>query len=149
MRYINLKKYTESEKTVDDFIDFMYYVKLVGYEAVADEAWTMSSFNIMRHDDSDCKINEVEMWSQSFIFDKGYFEIMTYKPKDGRDYMACWYMLRANNIVYGSAEFVEFPNGHKEWFKNNFLTFIQEYYEQKPDGKQQDAAILERNSDLS
>ena len=149
MRYINLKTYTESEKTVDDFIDFMYYVKLVGYEAVADEAWTISSFNIMRHDTSDCKINEVEMWSKSFTFDKGYFEIMTYKPKDGCDYMACWYMLRANNIVYGCADFVEFPGGHKEWFKKNFLTFIQEYYEQKPDGKPQDAKDLERHSDLS
>lgn len=149
MRYINLKTYLESEKTVDDFIDFMYYVKLVGYEAVTDEAWEISSFNIMRHDESNCKINEVEIWSQSFAFDKGYFEVMTYKPKDNRDYMACWYMLRANNIVYGSADFVEYPNGHKEWFIKNFLHFIQEYYEQKPDGELPNAAVLERHSDLS
>jgi hypothetical protein len=149
MRYINLKKYIESEKTVDDFIDFLYYVKLVGYEAVTDEAWEISSFNLMRHDTPDCVINEVEMWSKAFTFDKGYFEIMTYKPNDGRDYMACWYMLRANNTVYGSADFVEFPIGHKEWFKNNFLHFIKEYYEQKPDGKPQDATTLERNSSLS
>lgn len=149
MQYINLKKYIESEKTVDDFIDFMYYVKLVGYEAVTDEAWDISSFNIMRHDESVCKINEVEMWSQSFEFDKGYFEIMTYKPKDNKDYMACWYMLRDGNTVYGSADFVEFPDGHKDWFRKNFLHFIKEYYEQKPNGKSQDATVLERNIDLS
>ena len=149
MQYINLKKYIESEKTVDDFIDFMYYVKLVGYEAVTDEAWEISSFNLMRHDTPDCVINEVEMWSKAFTFDKGYFEIMTYKPKNGRDYMACWYMLRANNTVYGSADFVEFPGEHKEWFKQNFLYFIKEYYEQKPDREPTDVTNLERNTNLS
>jgi hypothetical protein len=149
MQYINLKKYIESEKTVDDFIDFMHYVKLVGYEAVTDEAWEISSFNLMRHDTPDCVINEVEMWSKDFTFDKGYFEIMTYKPKNGRDYMACWYMLRANNNVYGSADFVEFPGEHKEWFKKNFLHFIKEYYEQKPDREPTDVTNLERNTNLS
>ena len=143
MQYINLKTYLDSEKTIDDFIDFMYYIKIVGYEAVTDEAWDISSFSIMRHSNSDCKINEVEMWSQSFTFDKGYFEIMTYKPKDNKDYMACWYMLRANNLIYGDADFVAFPEDNEKWFKEKFLTFIKEYYEQKPNGKLQNASMLE------
>ena len=149
MRYINLKTYLESEKTVDDFIDFMYYVKLMGYEAVADDAWDIACFKMMRHEECDCSINEVEMWSQAFTFDKGYFEIMTYKPKDGRDYMACWYMLRANQTVYGCADFVAYPSEHKEWFIKNFKQFIQEYYEQKPGTAVQNAPDMERHNNLS
>lgn len=143
MRYIDLETYLQSEKTIDDLIDFMYYVKLVGYKAVADDAWSMCCFKMMRHDNCDCSIGTVDMWSYTFSFDDGYFEMISYKPTDGSDdYMAYWYMLRNDSTVYGTSEYVKFPDNQREWCTKQFENFIKHYYEHKPGVVIQDSKIV-------
>lgn len=127
MDYINLEAFLKSKKNPKDISDFLKYVSIVGENAVCEEAWDISSFNMMRKTTPDFTIGAVSSWSQVFDFGDSYFEYTTFKPTVGKDYNSFWYRIGFANYLNGDGEFVDFPDGQKAWCMEKFKSFLNEF----------------------
>lgn len=131
MDYKNLKSFLSSKKNDTDRKEFLEYIRIIGIDAVCEDAWELSSFDMMRKTDPDFTIGAVTSWSYGFDFGDGYFEYTSFKPNTGKDYNSFWYRIDHSEYVNGDGEFVEFPEKQKEWCINKFKSFITEYYERR------------------
>ena len=128
MSYLNLKDYLKQEKTSETKSQLLKYIKLVGADAFAEEAWDEVSFELMRHTSPEI-FGDAKMWSAEIEFGDSTLRLNTAISKNHNNYNSYSYHICFDNYVDGDIEKISFPDGQKQWFKKHFTTFIKRYSE--------------------
>jgi hypothetical protein len=129
MHYMNLDSYIKSNHTENDTKLFLNYCELTGPKAVAEEYWSLVSFDAMRHGDS-IVIAGNESWSFTIKMDDTFFEIMTYRTSYNLDFNTYLYCITTDNkqeYVNANAEIVNYPNDQMKWCMEKFLIFLDQF----------------------